>query len=272
MFEYSLVPCGKANPWPLAVACLSEAIVLTGLAVIPLLFVDTLPEPALFNALMLPPVPTAPPSPPPPMVAAKPVHRTARAPRMFNPDALVSPAVVPKAVAIINDTAPPEVDIMAGGVPGGIPGMAGIGGGIGLFGNASSVAPPPPPPPLKILAPTTPPPAVTPMQVSVGGDVQAALLLQRIEPIYPNLAQLGRIRGNVVLRAVIGTDGQIKNLTVVSGHPLLVQAAVRAVRQWLYRPTFLNGAPVEVITEIVVRFKLTSLRDRPSARAAWSKR
>lgn len=258
MFEYSFVPSAKAHPLPLAVACLSEAMLLAGLAAIPLVFVETLPHPALLSALRLAPVPFAPPSPPPPMVANKPVQRTTRTPRTFNPNGLVSPVIVPKTVAIIDDAPPAEIDVMAAGIPGGIPNMTGLGGGMGSFGNALGVPPPPPPPPPRILASATPPPAVAPIQVSVGGDVQAALLVQRIEPVYPNLAQLGRIRGNVVLSAVIGVDGKIKNLAVVSGHPFLVEAALKAVRQWQYRPTLLNGDPVEVITEIVVRFKLIS--------------
>jgi protein TonB len=260
MFEYSFVPSARIHPLPIAAACLSEAMLLAGLAAIPLLFVQTLPERALLSAIRLVSVPTAPPSPPPPMVAAKPIHPAARVPRVFNPNALVSPVAVPKTVAIIDETLPAEVGAMAGGVPGGIPGgipgMTGIGGGTGLFGSALGVAPPPPP--SKILARSVPPPPVTPRQVSVGGDVQAALILQRIEPAYPLLAKRAHISGNVVLSAVIGADGKIINLTAVSGHPLLVEAALNAVRQWLYRPTVLNGTPVEVVTEIVVHFRLTS--------------
>ena len=253
MFEYSLVPEGKARPLPIAAACLSEALLLTGLIVVPLLFVQALPERALFNSLMLAPVPMAPPSPPPPMLA-KPIHRTAATPRVFNPAVLVSPVVVPKEVAIINEALPATMDVVTGGVPGGIPGMIGNSGGSGFL---STALPPPPPPPAKAVAPAAPRPAV-PARISVGGDVQAALIVQQIVPIYPALARQGHIHGSVVLKAVIGADGKIKNLAVMSGHPLLVEAALNAVRRWIYKPTVLDGVPVEVDTEIEVRFGLTS--------------
>jgi len=126
------------------------------------------------------------------------------------------------------------------------------GTGTGFFSNALSVAAPPPPPLPKAvtLAPAAP------TQITVGGDVQAGRILQRVQPVYPALAREGRIQGNVQLKAVISADGKIKTLTVVSGHPLLVDAALDAVRHWTYQPTLLNGSPVEVKTEILVRFEL----------------
>jgi protein TonB len=253
MFEYSLVPSGKARPLPIAVACMSEALLLTGLIVVPLLFVQSLPERGLINALMLAPVPVAPPSPPPPMLAAK-KPRAAPVPRKFNPQALVSPVAVPKVVAIIDEAPPAEINIAAGGVPGGIPGVSGA-GGTGFFSSELSAAPPPPP--VKVAAPA-PAPLAAPRQINVGGDVQAALLVTQIPPVYPRSARQARIQGNVMLQAVIGVDGKIKDLTVLSGHPFLVDAAMNAVRRWVYRPTVLNGVPVEVNTSIIVRFGLTS--------------
>jgi periplasmic protein TonB len=224
------------------------------LVLAPLLFVQALPERALFNALMLAPVPTAPPAPPPMLVAKRILH-AAQTPRKFNPDALVSPVVVPKVVAIINEAPPLEMDAMAGGVPGGIPGVPMAGAGTEVLSSALPVAPPPP----KTATPTAPsPPPGAPRQIKVGGDVQAALILQQIQPVYPLLARQGHIRGSVVLSAVIGTDGKIKNLTIVSGHPLLVDAALSAVRRWIYQPTVLDGVLVEVNTDIIVRFGLAS--------------
>jgi len=191
------------------------------------------------------------------MLAAKPIRRTAPAPRMFNPDALVSPVVVPKDVAVINDAPVAQMDAIAGGVPGGIPGMGGVNGGTGIFSNALSTAPPPPPPP-KPAAPAAPPPPAGPIQITVGGQVQAAMLVEQIPPVYPSVARQGHIHGSVILKAVIGTDGRIKNLVAMSGNPLLVEAALNAVRRWVYRPTVLNGIPVEVNTEIEVRFGFVS--------------
>jgi periplasmic protein TonB len=216
--------------------------------------VESLPERGLMNALMLAPVPTAPLAPPPPMVA-KQVPRAAPVTRKFNPDALVSPVVVPKAVAIINE-APPLLEMaVAGGVPGGIPGAVVGGSGIAVISNAPLAEAPPPP---KIAALAAPPPPAAPRQIQVGGDVEAALLLVQTPPVYPIAARQARIQGIVKLMAIIGTDGKIKNLTIISGHPLLVQAALNAVRHWVYRATVLDGVPVEVNTDIEVRFGLTS--------------
>ncbi len=92
--------------------------------------------------------------------------------------------------------------------------------------------------------------------VAVGGRVQGAKLLHQVIPVYPRLARAARVSGIVRLVGVIARDGTVRNLRVVSGHPLLVAAALSAVRQWVYRPTLLNGKPVEVICPIEVRFKL----------------
>jgi len=94
-------------------------------------------------------------------------------------------------------------------------------------------------------------------RIRVGGNVQQAKLIYGPKPVYPPLAKQARIQGVVRLTAVIGTDGTIQNLQVVSGHPLLIPAALEAVKQWRYQPTLLNGEPVEVITQIDVNFTLT---------------
>ena len=129
-----------------------------------------------------------------------------------------------------------------GGVPGGVAGgqMGGvIGGVIGGLGGA------PPPPKPKQTGP-----------VKVGGQVQAAKIISKPTPVYPPLARQTRISGVVRLHAIIGKDGMIQQLEVLSGHPLLQQAALDAVRQWRYQPTLLNGEPVEVDTTIDVIFSL----------------
>ena len=98
---------------------------------------------------------------------------------------------------------------------------------------------------------------VTPQRIRVGGNVQAANLVRKVTPVYPPLAKQARIQGTVRFTAVIGKDGTIQNLQLVSGHPLLVAAAREAVRQWVYKPTLLNGEPVEVVTQIDVNFTLS---------------
>jgi protein TonB len=80
-------------------------------------------------------------------------------------------------------------------------------------------------------------------------------LVNRVEPVYPHIAAVSEIQGQVKLHAIIGRDGRIQSLSAVSGHPLLVRAALEAVEQWRYRPYILNGEAVEVETFITVNFK-----------------
>ncbi len=105
--------------------------------------------------------------------------------------------------------------------------------------------------------------AVTPMRVIIMGNVMSARAIERVPPIYPSLARQTHIQGTVRLHAIIATDGSMKSVEVMSGHPLLVQAALDAVRKWRYQPTLLNGAPVEVDTTVDVIF----IPERKSPRA-----
>jgi TonB family protein len=97
-----------------------------------------------------------------------------------------------------------------------------------------------------------------PQTIRVGGNVQSANLISKVNPVYPPLAKQARIQGVVHLTTTIGADGAVQNIEVMSGHPLLVPAAVEAVKQWVYKPTLLNGAPVAVITQVDVNFTLAA--------------
>ncbi len=168
----------------------------------------------------------------------------------------MAPKTIPKEIAVIKeDELPPPAAAagVVGGVPGGVPGgtMGGVIGGI--IGSVPAAAPPPPPPP-KVEEKPKP---VVPQRIRVGGNVQSAKLVRQPKPVYPPLARQARIQGTVRFSAIIGKDGTIQNLQLVSGHPLLVQSATDAVKQWVYQPTQLNGEPVEVITQIDVNFTLT---------------
>src|ERR1019366_2815858 len=133
-----------------------------------------------------------------------------------------------KEVNIITEAAPPpDVSGQQGGVFGGLAGQ-----GI-MVGTAASALPPPPKP-------------TAPVRIKQGGNVTAASIINQTKPVYPPLARQARIQGSVILHAIIDKDGRVAQLEVVSGHPLLVQAALDAVKQWLYKPTQLNGDPVEV--------------------------
>jgi protein TonB len=155
---------------------------------------------------------------------------------------LVAPKVIPKDVKIIKEEAEPDMGAVGGvGVPGGVAGGS-IGGVLGGVMGGMGAAPPPP--------------KANPSRIRQGGNVQAAMLIDRVQPSYPPLARQTRISGTVRLHAIIGKDGSVQQLTLESGHPLLVQAALDAVRRWRYKPTLLNGEPVEVDTTIDVIFSL----------------
>ena len=105
-----------------------------------------------------------------------------------------------------------------------------------------------------VVAP--PPPAVVekPRRISIMMD---GLLLHRVQPDYPARARQVRVQGAVIIAALISKEGTIENLRVLSGHPMLIPAAISAVKQWRYRPYILNGDPIEVDTQITVNFLLS---------------
>jgi TonB family protein len=108
----------------------------------------------------------------------------------------------------------------------------------------------------------------TPERLRVSGNVQALQLISHVEPVYPALAKQAQIQGTVELSGLIGKDGRVRDLQLLRGHPLLVQAALSAVKDWwVYKPTTINGEPVEVRTEISVNFTLA-----PSESAEMPKR
>ena len=104
-----------------------------------------------------------------------------------------------------------------------------------------------------VMPVAAPPPAVAPIRIS---HMSEGDLVRKVLPTYPPLARSARIQGQVVLQAVISKQGAIENLKVLGGHPMLVPAAIEAVRQWRYRPYVLNDEPVEVETQITVNFSL----------------
>jgi TonB family protein len=137
--------------------------------------------------------------------------------------------------------------------PGGAPSSAALAGGVigGIIGSVPVGAPPPSPVEVSPAGPV-------PMRIRVDGNVQQAKLIRQPKPVYPPLARQARISGVVRLRVIIAKDGTIENLTLISGHPLLVPAAMQAVKQWVYQPTLLNGEPVAVLTQVEVNFELSN--------------
>jgi protein TonB len=163
---------------------------------------------------------------------------------------LMQPKVIPKEIKQIQEDEAPSASLgVTGGVPGGVAGGA-IGGVLGgILGGVPTAAPPP----KKVEKAPPPRPSIIP----VGGRVQNAKLVRNPQPVYPQIAKSARISGTVELSAIIGEDGHIQELKVVSGHPLLRQAALDAVKQWVYQPTMLNEQPVKVSTTIDVIFTLS---------------
>ncbi len=252
MFEQSLLDQAQMGrtkkPVTVFFSFLLQCTLIGVMILIPLIYTEALPKQQLLTFLIAPPPP---PPPPPPPAATAPVV-VQKIIREFEDGRLIAPKNIPKKVAMIEESELPPPSAsggVLGGVPGGVPGGT-PGGVIGGIISSTPVAPPPPPPPpeKKVEAPK---------RIRVGGQVQQARLISQPKPTYPPLAKQARIQGVVRLEAVISKTGTIEELRVVTGHPLLVQAALEAVKQWRYQPTFLNNEPVEVATTIDVNFTLS---------------
>jgi protein TonB len=236
-------------------AAVIHVVLVAGIIFIQMAMPERLGEFQLLTTLYM-----APP-PPPPALGPAPVHKAERkaavsssAPAVVReevpepvskPPELVAPTQIPADVArIIN--APPEAGGVIGGLPGGVPGgqpggtAGGVPGGvIGETGNMPVIAPPKGP-------------------VRVGGDVKQPRVLKIVEPKYPAEARRARVEGVVVIEATVTEQGSVDKVKVISGPPLLTQAAALAVQQWKYEPTYLNGQPVPVILTAKVTFQLSA--------------
>lgn len=232
MFEGAIIDLRRGTPpYALALSLLGQVAALGVLLTLPLLYTQSLPGIALRSVLAAP----APPPPPTPRARALVKAQAKSNARVFSvPASVISRVVVarqPEALA-----APPQIG--SSSWPGGVYEGAGV--------MPNSVAPPPPAP-----GKTPPRPA---MRISAG--VSGANLIHRVQPLYPPLARATRVQGTVEFTATISKEGLIENLELVRGHPLLVKAARDAILQWRYRPTLLNGEPMEVVTGIIVNFRL----------------
>jgi len=251
MFEQTFVEgTGKTNKsWTVMVSFVGQIILIVIAVILPLIYTEVLPATTLQSFLVAPPPP---PPPPPPPAAAPPVKVVKVIPRQFDAGRLMAPKSVPKEIAVIKEDELPPPSSGVTGVVGGVgSGVAGgtVGGVLGgIIGGIPSAAPPPPPPP--------PVKAAAPQRIKVGGNVQSAMIIRKTPPIYPQLAKSARVSGVVHLAAVIAKDGTIQELHSLGGPALLIQAAMDAVKTWIYKPTMLNGEPVQVETTIDVNFTL----------------
>jgi len=210
----------KSRTWATLVSLVLECLVIGIVLLLPLWFTEALPKQQLVTFLEAPP----PPPPPPPPTAGAPKVKVVKVTSDIADGRLRTPSRIPTKVQVIKeDEAPPPVAAtsgVVGGVPGGIPGGQ-LGGAVGgIISPSSSLAP----------VPTLSKPVSTVQRMRVSQGVLKGLLVSRVEPIYPPLAQQARVQGDVVLTAIIDKQGNVRHLQVVSGHPLLAPAAHRGRR------------------------------------------
>ena len=241
MFESALLESSSVSPhrfliWSKVLSFTLEAFLL-GMAVLaPLLYTEALPK----HVLGIVEVPAPPPPAPAPSSPSAAAHSTTRS--ELNNGQVMLPSTIPQRIKEVYDEPVGDSGLsdrvigVVGAAPNGIPN--------GTIVSLLDAVPPPMPK------------SVTPHAVRVSSGVAQGLLTHQVRPEYPALARSARIQGSVVLQATIGKDGAIQNLHLLSGHPLLTQAAMEAVRQWRYRPCLLNNEPVEVDTTIQVNFTL----------------
>ena len=245
MFEDSLIESGgrlrSKRGMTTTISFFIQVILIGILVLIPLLFTEALPKQQLMTFLVAPP----PPPPPPPPPAAAPPVKVVKIQSEIQNGQLRTPTKIPEKVQMIKEEEAPPPSMAAGGVVGGVPG--GVPGGQmgGVIGGIIS------------SAPVAVPKVAAPQRVRVSQGVSQGLLIKKVQPAYPPLARQARIQGSVMLQAEISKDGAIQNLRLISGHPMLAPAAIEAVKQWRYKPYYLNGEPVEVETQITVNFTLS---------------
>ena len=222
-------------------------VIIAALIIVPLYTTGTIQLPNYEDTPLVVP-PAAPPPPPPAAVRAVTPHITSTRPNLtYKLGKVTAPTSVPKTISLDNSAAAPDLGGVEGGVPGGVPGGE-LGGSLGgvLGGTGTTV---PIPPPQKPAARRI---------VHVGANVKAPRQTYSVQPEYPPVAMQAHIRGAVVVDAVIDEHGNVVGARAVSGHPFLVAAALKAVLQWKYEPTLLNGTPIAVEMEVTVHFNLGS--------------
>jgi protein TonB len=231
----------ERNPLAGAGALALQCLLLLAVIVIPLFHTDPLPKREALTMLYLQPPPAA------AGTATKLRAPTPVSPTLYSHSIASIPATTPKAPEAPPTTA--ETAGVVGGVPGGV--VGGIPGGIaGALSDALSSAHNAPVP-----VKTVDPPPVK--RIRVASRVVEANLIHDVAPQYPPEAGRARLEGAVVLMAVIGQDGSVRDVRVESGLPVLAQAAIDAVKQWRYKPYLVDGEPVEVDSRITINFKLT---------------
>jgi protein TonB len=234
---FYLIESRPRNPWAAIGSWAFLSVFLLALIVIPLFHTDPLPKRERLTMLYLQP----------PSVAVGNATKI-QAPKpasTYTPTSTGITAPVHKA-----QEAPPPAVGTTGGVVGGVPGgvVGGVPGGVSneMLNSAPSVP---------VLAKSS---VATPVKrIRVAARIAEANLIHDVTPQYPPEAGRARLEGTVLLMAVIGKDGSVKDVRVESGSPILAQAAIDAVRQWRYKPYLIDGEPVEVDSRITINFTLS---------------
>jgi protein TonB len=236
MFENSLMESDNRikakSRWSL-LAFLVNGGALLALIIWPLLHPEALPRQMMATLMIAP-------SPPPPPPAPAPASRVQIKSETLS-NGLRAPSKIPKEIKQVNEAATPPSMVGVRGMEGLSSGMPGI---MSAFINSVGARP-------AVVVKRE-----VRTKLSISSGVMVGNLLEKTVPQYPTIAKEAHIQGTVVLQATISQNGLIQNLRVISGPPLLQQAAIDAVRSWRYKPYLLNGEPVEVETTINVVFNL----------------
>ncbi len=228
------------------IAVLLHVVVIVGPILAGLYYTDSINIRQFASTTLVAPPP---PPPPPPPATGEVIKPTVVHHMLMNAGKLLAPTVIPKHIAEIKE-APLEQDSLGGvvgGVPGGVPGgqLGGVLGGV-IGGVLNTAARPVPQPPS--VKPNGP--------VHVGGHVRQPKAIVQVQPDYPVLAREAHIQGQVRIDAVLDEQGNVIEMKVVSGPPLLYQAAINALKKWKYEPTYLNDRPIAVQMIVTINFQL----------------
>jgi periplasmic protein TonB len=224
---------GSQSRYTVPLSMVAHAVVAIGIVIVPLVATDTVP---ILHTSVPMAVAAAPLPPDPPPLAPKADPRGGA--RAASPNVAAAPRDAPNQIAeeLPGPTGPPNLSLIPS------EGAANLSG---VFGGVSEV----------LSLPAAPAPRVaTPLRA--GGNVKYPEKVHDVRPLYPQLALAARVQGLVLIEAVIGVDGRVRDAHVIRSVPLLDAAALDAVRQWRFTPTLLNGEPVPVIMTINVNFKL----------------
>jgi protein TonB len=225
------VRLGSRSWYTVSLSIAAHVAIAAIVIVVPLMATDVLPTPSAALASFVAPPP--PPVPPPPPAAQSPTQKQMTV-------APVNQALAPvQPPDQIREESPlPSVPLTTPGVSEGFP--------TGVPGGTGTVTPIPP----------LPPPPAAPEPVRPGGKVKHPTKTKDVRPVYPTIAQSNRVEGRVIIEAIIGVDGRVRDARVLRSIPLLDRAALDAVMQWQFTPTLLNGVPVPVIMTVTVNFTL----------------